>query len=298
VKASVILEKILSAATAAGLVVSFDWRTVILVMIVLGQGHFLIAYLYQARAGKIDRHYAVNYLCWAAFIVGCYTANPFPAGLTVIATIYFAVHMAVDEVYLTRLPLQLGNSPMHLGRLLEILPVIALYAATVSDGMLARGAWPGFPPLLPASLLLSALVAVLYLALVVTRLYRPDTRSLYFLGAGTTLFAFAQQGWLQSLPTPLFSSFLILFHYFNWYLHYYLSLPPEQGPAYLARVLLINLLVVALYLGFGDRGPGWILFQEQNFYLWTLLHLISSTRLADFQGALRLPPPDSAGGST
>ncbi|MBS2038577.1 hypothetical protein JST97_26595 [bacterium] len=286
----VLAEKLFSFALAGALVLFLDWRSVILAMILLGQGHFAMAYLYQGLAGKVTRLYVLNYLFWAGLILTVYWAHPFPSGLTAVATIYFAVHMALDELYLTQIPLKLGESPMHMGRWLEMLPLIVTYAAAVSDAVLARGAWPQFPALLGPSLILSGLAYFAYFLLIWRGGYRPDWRSCYFLLAGASLDVAAKLGWLYLIPAPKLSGFIILFHYFCWYIHYYLSLPgfPARS-VYLLRVGLVHLLVFGLYLGVGQTGPGWFFFQEQNFYIWVLLHLITSTRLDDLRGVMRWP---------
>ena len=41
---------------------------VVLAFIVLGQGHFVLSYLYQYRAGKLTRQYALRYLIGVALI--------------------------------------------------------------------------------------------------------------------------------------------------------------------------------------------------------------------------------------
>ncbi|MFN8613449.1 MAG: hypothetical protein U0931_38275 [Vulcanimicrobiota bacterium] len=288
--AKVVLEKLCSLALAGGLVFFLDWRSVILAMILLGQGHFLMAYLYQGLAGKITRGYALRYLFWLGLIVAIYWSHPFPSGLTAVATIYFAVHMALDEFYLTRLPLRLRESPMHLGRWLEMLPLIVTYAAAVSDAVLSRGAWPQFPALLGPSLMVSGLAYLAYFMLIWLRGYRPDWRSCYFLLAGASLDVAAKLGWLYLIPAPKLSGFIILFHYFCWYIHYFLSLPSASlKSVYLLRAAVVNGLVFSLYAGLGQQGLGWVFFQEQNFYIWTLLHLITSTRTEDLRGLVRWP---------
>lgn len=285
----IFFEKLLALGLAGALVVWLDWRSVIRVMIVLGQGHFLLAYFYQARAGKIRSFYVLNYLFWAALILLVYWAHPFAAGLTAVATVYFAWHMAVDEFYLTRLPLRLSESPLHLGRLLEMLPLMLVYAAAVVDAMLAHGVWRQFPELMGPALQCTSLGLVAYLALIAFRGYRPDARSCYFLLAGGLLDVAAKFGWLQQVPAPKLSSFIILFHYFSWYLHYYSSLDAGRRPLYLGHVAVVNGAMLSVYGFFGLQGPGWLLFQEQNFYLWTLMHLISSTRRGDLLALLRWP---------
>lgn len=286
----IFLEKLLSLGLALALVVWLDWRSVIRLMIVLGQGHFGLAYLYQARAGKVRAAYVLNYLFWSFLILLVYWAHPFAAGLTAVATVYFAWHMAVDEFYLTQLPLRLGQSPLNLGRLLEMLPLMLAYAAAVVDAMLAHGVWREFPELMGPALQCTSLGLLAYVALIAFRGYRPDGTSCYFLVAGGALDVAAKYGWLQQVPAPKLSSFIILFHYFSWYLHYFLSLPSERRGGYVRDVALVNAVFLGLYGVCGLQGPGWLLFQEQNFYLWTLMHLISSTRRGDLTGLLRWPP--------
>ena len=289
----VVGEKIFSAALAGGLAYYLDWRSLVATFIVLGQGHFLIAYLYQARAGKIGPSYAIRYLFWVAVILSIYRLHPFAAGLTTIATIYFALHMAVDELYLTRYPLKLNQSPVHGARVLEMLPFIVVYAAAVSDAMLAHGAWLQFPALAGPALTVAKVAYLAYLLLLALTGYRPDRLSVYLLSVGACLSLSSQLGWLEQVPAPKLSGFIILFHYFNWYLHYFLSLTAPLKGTYLKQVVSLNLVVVALYRLVGATGLGWILFQERNFYVWTLLHLITSTRPADLKAMLRWPQATS-----
>ena len=286
---TVLLEKAISATLAGCLVFLLDWRSLVVTFIVLGQGHFLMAYVYQAGAGKIDRTYLATFVAWAAIIVTTYWLHPFPAGLTAIATIYFGIHMAIDELYLTHLPLTLRQSPLHLGRLLEMLPLVVIYAAAVSDAMLAHGAWLQFPTLAGAALKLAEACYLAYALLIWPGGYRPDGRSAYLFLAGAGLYVSSRWGYLGQVPAPKLSGFIILFHYFNWYIHYFFSLVRPLRTLYLKRVAVINLGAVSLYLATGTSGPGWIFFQEQNFYLWTLLHLITSTRYLDVKNILRWP---------
>lgn len=289
VEARVFIEKAVSAGIVGTLVTLLPWRTVVTLFIVLGQGHFLMAYLYQARAGKLTPAFLLRYLGWASLLLVAYWSHPFAPGLTALATIYFALHQALDELYLTRRPMRLRESPMHLGRFLEMAPAIGIYSARVCDSMLGQGSWPGFPTLLPAAIGLSLLVGLVYLGLL-TWGYRPDRLSCYLVGIGGLLAGLAQSGWLHHIPAPKLSGFVILFHYLNWYIHYFLQLPLEARRTYLIDVTLVNAAVFLAFFSWGKEGPGRWFFQEANFYLWTLLHLITSTRSRDLSGCLQIPP--------
>ena len=286
---SIWLEKFVAAGLASLLVSGLEMRTFNLVMIVMGQAHFAIAYWQQARAGKITGPRLLAFAVAGGLLVGLYRTFPNFSILLAVTTTYFAIHMAVDELYLSRLPLRLSESPVHLGRTLELAPFILMFSAAVCDSVLGGGAMPGVPLLLPWALRGAEIVAGCFL-LLLARGYRPDLRSLYLLAPALLLYWGASQGWLQRLPAARLSSWIIFYHYFTWYIHYFLALAPERRRRYLGRVTVVQSTLLLLFLVCGQDGPGAILFQEENFYLWTLLHLITSTRAGDWQSLGKFPP--------
>jgi hypothetical protein len=285
-------EKLVSLLLTLWLVAANDWPAVVLIYIVLGQGHFLTAYFYQWKAGKMTRGYLLRYLLAAAAIVGCYTAWPDYRRLVAFTTIYFLLHMLWDEQYLLRLPMDLRQSPMHLGRTLEMAPIVLLFSARVVDDMFAWDAWRTTPFVEIAQPSCWGILAV-YLLCALGGLIKTDYKSAYLLGWGIALLGASYTTWYYRIPTGKVTGFIIIYHYLNWYLHYYLSLPAgRHREVYARRVFFLNALVVGAYFTWGSSGPGRWFFQNDWFYVWTLLHLITSTRIGDLRNLIRLPQAD------
>lgn len=249
-----------------------------------------MAYIYKYLAGKMTRTVLLTYLFWAAVILICYALKPSFPHLVVITAIYFLLHVLWDEQYLMRLPMDLGRSPMHLGRSLEMTPLLLIYSGRVIDAMFPSGTWRGTQsPLVEKALWVCLLVIPIYLVLV-ARGYRPDLKSAFYLGCGALLAGAASGPWLLMLHPAKFTGSVIIYHYLIWYTHYFLNLPSGQPRrVYLVRILAINALVVGGYALWAKEGVGRWIFKEDAFYIWTLLHLVNSTRSGDLRALLKWP---------
>lgn len=282
-------EKLVSLLLTLWVVARHDWPAVVLIYIVMGHGHFLMAYFYQWKAGKMTRAYGLRFALFAFAILAIYNAWPDYRGLVAVTTIYFLLHMLWDEQYLMRLPMDLSRSPMHLGRTLEMAPIVLLFSARVVDDMWALDPWKAMPFRDWAQPACWA-VFLSYTLLGLGGWLRPDSRSAYFLSWGVALLAASYTRGYYLIPTGKLTGFIIIYHYLNWYLHYFLNLPP--GPRrriYLGHVAVFNIAVLAAYFTWGARGPGRWFFQNDWFYVWTLLHLMTSTRIGDLRRGLWPP---------
>lgn len=285
----VLVEKLVAALLTGYLVATLHWTKVVLLYIVLGQGHFLIAYLYQFKAGKMNRGYLTVAAGSLLLITGVYLRWPHYRALVAVTTIYFLVHMLLDELYLMRFPMNLRESPMNFARALEMTPVFLLYSARVVEALFSRFRW-GSTTLGDLALYLSWASLAAYLILLLRGRHRPDGQSAYFLSWSALLLWAVHSGWLVRIPTGKLTGFIIIYHYLAWYLHYFLNLPPgPKRSTYSFRVLGINALVLTCFGVWGQKGPGRYFFQNDYFYIWTLLHLITSTRLSDIKGLFRPP---------
>lgn len=287
----ILAEKLVAALITVGFVATLTWQKVVLLYIVLGQGHFLIAYLYQYKAGKMTKPYLAVAVTSLVAVTGLYLSFPNYRVLVAVTTVYFLVHMLLDELYLLRLPMELHRSPMHLGRLLEMTPILLLYSTRVIDSLFSRFS-RGPHTLEEVSLTLSWCSLGALVLLGILGRYRPDWRSLYFLGWSAFLFWAVYTGWFHRVPTGKLTGFIIIYHYLAWYFHYFLQL--KAGPkrvTYLRRVVVLNAVVLGIFALWGQQGVGRFLFQNDYFYIWTLLHLITSTRLGDIKRLFTISPP-------
>lgn len=287
----ILVEKLLAAALTALVVSSFHWKQVLVIYIVAGQAHFATAYYYQALAGKIDKKYMGNYVFWSALLLFSFYQWPSDTHQASIATIYFLFHMCFDELYLSRLPMELRNTCMHAGRLLEMAPLIFVLTGLIIDGFFPFGTLlMGQNPFSPVTTVLAWLSLLTYLGLLVSRRYKPDGRSFYFLLPGLALVLAVSNGYLFRVPIQKISGSIIIYHYLNWYFHYFLNLSEtQQKVLYLKRILLINTVVIGAYFTFKAEGLGFYFYSEEAFYIWTMLHLITSTRKGDVLSMLSFP---------
>lgn len=286
----VAVEKLLALGLTLYLLWAFTWQEVVQVFIVLGHGHFLTAYVYQYRAGKVHRRSLGLYLLCLLLISALYFRYPNFALLVVISTNYFLIHMLWDELHLLELPMKLRETQMNLARLLEMMPIVLIFSARVTDAMFWSGTWRGAvsPRMETARYLCLAVVAGY--AVLVAKSYRPDGKSVYFLICSCALFAASYHPEFLRLPPAKLTGFIIIYHYLCWYSHYFLNLPQGRPRLeYLGRVVLINGVVFWVYFTWGDGGPGRWFFKEDTFYIWTLMHLLTSTRLHDVKASFQVP---------
>lgn len=284
------VEKVASVGLAAAALHFLPTLTVLQLAIVLGHAHILTAWLYWALAGKAGGAFPLRFLGWALVLFGSYALHPWYGVMVTVAPLFFLVHFAFDEVHLWEVPMDLRNSPVTLGRFLEVAVFILVYAGLIlralpdhlrrADLACAPLSW-NLAPLLAG-------VGVVYASLLLRGLHRPDWGSAYFLG-GSALLGVLQPG----LRYEGLLAFLILVHVSNWYVHYFLQLTGWRArQLYLVRVVGLLGLSAGLFAVsvWGQQGwLGW--FYQETFYdLWTLLHLIFSVRLADFRGILRVGP--------
>lgn len=267
-----------------------------------GHAHILLAWVYRYSSGVGGRGRTA-----ALFIVlngGLFTAyygsaTSWFGPLALVTNLYFLYHLVTDEVYLFKVPLNLRVSPLHLGRFLEASFLFVLAAAPMLDGL------PFYGPQLWGRLglesmswaRLSGVLAVTLFVLwgwVVRRgWHRPDEGSLYLAGWGLCMAA-ANVVWGPFSHYQWFS-FVVILHVTHWYAHYFLSVRSDPGRlrVYLTRVAASNilfgllLLPLAVDLGSFAHSVATAVYGIQNYYLWTLSHLLVSTRAHDLAGFLR-----------
>ena len=273
-QAAFVIEKVLSLSLVALAVFFLSPPALLMTFIVLGQGHFFIAYLYQYRAKKITRSY-----------IGLYALALIPSLATLLwfgrldllvfaAGTIFLIHFLQDEVFLA------GKKPALL-RTLEMTPVFFLYVGFLLDIVLRL-------PVLPYLAAAAATVLILYAATLVRVRRLPDLLGAYFLALAGLLFYL----YLANVNVPLrvLIGALVLLHYSTWYIQYFYKVRSnaERLRTYIRSVLACNLLAVALYALFlTPLGNPWlfVLFSPSFFYIWTMQHILFSIRWNDWKGS-------------
>lgn len=237
----------------------------------LGQGHFLLAYLYQWKAGKVSYRgaafFAVAAICFFALAL---SGVRFEWFITLVAAFFF-MHHVYDETTLTGLA-QTRFRPLE--QLLIIAPASALMADSAFGTNLFL--W---------SLWLNAALVGALIILSARGKHDFDVLSAYFAIATLTIVGV---GWAlpDTRASQLVTSGIILFHYVCWYLFYYARLRqnPVRRTAYVRDVILVHAVVLPLFLAFifDWRGAYWLsfIFAPVSFYVWAALHIGVSFSLA------------------
>ncbi len=243
---------------------------IVLMIVVLGQAHFALAYLYQWKAGKIGKRYMLSYAFVGGTLLAGYYSVPQPElWITVLAGTIFALHFFIDEIYIGKLSWsrELYVLCTSFVMLYGMVLIEALYKVQIHETIIVLIA-AGVIPLL---------------------LHSIKNRSIQFFEAmalvGVTYMLF-----ILVLPRVIsitaILGFIIIAHYVRWYLFFLarFSAPANKDifNAYVRNVVLIQLgIVVAyvLYISLDSLNVLSIFFNPINFYLWTILHIVFSATI-------------------
>ncbi|MEC7750840.1 MAG: hypothetical protein VX405_04955 [Myxococcota bacterium] len=267
-------EKLISAVITLACALLLSQKDLVLLFIVVGQGHFVIAYLYRFRAKRVSRTLMVNYMLAVVVFAGGYWLTGDALLLAAVTSIYFAWHMLSDERHL------LGGKASVQG-LLEILPTLLMLAAYELEHLYAlEGVSLAFG--------FSLILWVVRLGLAPLTGWKSDSISAYFAGAWLLLAGLFLAG--RRIPADTLWGAIILYHYLNWYLFYGLRFvgKRERMRPYLRDILIVNGLMIVGFM-LWQWGPATALdlwFGQNAFYVWTCLHLVFTTR-GDDLGYLR-----------
>lgn len=240
--------------------------------IVVGQGHFFLAYLYMFKAGKIDSSFIFRYtivgvlLFGFYFILRNYTTHA-ENYLRFSTALYFVIHFGLDYYFLNNIKINFTKFITYISPLL----IIIFY--TLAKFVHIPNEW--------ADYILYAYP--LFGLLVIIQLKKDDFVTKQILLFSFVLFL------LMYFKVFAFSeiAIIIMAHYITWYIYYYIKvrLDKEKFKTYVYNVLIVNAVFVALFFIFKQKNVYLFnsLFREDVFYLWTWMHYFATLRLNDFK---------------
>ena len=279
-------EKGISLLFACSLLIMLDPMAFLTVGIILGQGHFIIAYIYKLRSGRLSWWGFSIWVAVTIFMLVVFSAPEMHVPLSLMMTLYLVTHGVVDDRFLGK-----PEKSRLVG--LEMLILLALYYAMVIDmvyptvairGLVIVGAGVGLIP---------------YFLLARRSKDGLDVFNGFFLMQILVLMGVMQLGFLPVLF--LFNVTAALYHYTVWYV---VSARKTENNPKSRRTLIgwvggVHVALVALFLVFTNTAWGasslFFIFDEQYFLIWAFLHFFSSTRLSDFDyfKAIITGPPAS-----
>ncbi len=259
-------------------------KTLLFFVIIFGQAHFIIAYFYRNKAGKIDGSY-LKMFSYVSVIVGLlaffvYKNVYFFPYWIFFTLIIFVTHYILDEFKLNEGEVILNNRILAVGA--AVFSFTALFIKKIFDISNININFLLFS----ASLLL----LISFLATNKKSIFK-FTKEL-----NITLFFL-----LLNIVTPFtlllfskvtiihISAFIILYHYIRWYVYYYqkfeLSDNCQELYFYLDTVMWIHAFVFMLYVQYSispNAGVLHYIFTPLFFYGWTIIHIIMSVRRSDY----------------
>jgi len=265
------INRVVSYGLAGIAILALAPLDVLLLFIYMGQAHFVLAYWYKCKTFRNAIRMPMMWL-WAVLVLVLFTANflalmPYNF-LIAVTAILFAVHFVIDELELLKEHTGFFRSSILFGGVVVLFVIEILQFA--------------FGIVFASNFLLFAAIATILLT--IAGAFRPNTISTSFFrtyvitlaGISGCAIVFSQS---IHLAVPL--GFIILAHYFIWYLDYYsrVRANPIYSKIYIQRVVLLNVLMFGIWalVHFGVTVPFYeYFFTEVYFYIWTCIHILFS----------------------
>lgn len=253
-------------------------KTLINTIIVLGQAHFLIAYIYANKYKKIDKKYIYKFFT-LLLIFGSFSFLVFSDGSSSFFDLFlfstlsvFVFHYFSDEFKISTAKIIENRK---IGTISVLLSFLALLLVTV------------FKILSPIVYLITAVSLVLggYFAFSFFKnknLHVNDV--LFFSFFLANIFVPIYWTYFGSISVYSVAGFIILFHYTRWYLRYLDIFSGSILKEYLNVVLWCNVffgLLFSWYYLSPSSGILFLLFNPIFFFGWTLIHIVMSIRKED-----------------
>ncbi|HID37354.1 MAG TPA: hypothetical protein EYP39_08300 [Ghiorsea sp.] len=251
----------------------FGANMITVLLVGLGQAHFIHCYIYQFRAKQVDMDKVVKWVAGLSLAgVGCWWLGD---DVMIPAALVFILHQFSDDFYLYRKQVQR----------LDVVQLVLVLMACLSLAMFELNTM--------AQTLAAALMVVALLVgfigkqkVVFWTLTIPFALPLFYV-----LQNYQARDWLIPL------GIIILSHYLRWMMYVYQTRAQEQKWGFVTEALILNaiFLLYALATMFGGHSE-WLnvllqgLFSIQAFVVWTMAHIFSTIRPRLFTKKARKSP--------
>lgn len=271
-----LIPRFLIVACVATFILIFNSPATFYAVVILGQAHFLLAYLYQYKAGKINARYIIKYAIVFILLFGSYYLYGWSALLSTSAGFYFVIHFLYDERHLM-------SEPTSFEGWLRLCPLIVI----CTPHLFLLYGLNFFEPAKSISLLLAGL----YITSRITSKKAITVQDIYFLIIFITCYFMVFS--LKDPSQTQVLNFIILVHYGNWYLNYLVKFrsKPVAFKTLSYEMAICNALMLFLFYYYSIQ-PTPILsgfkyfFHGDYFSLWTLMHYLVTFRSSDLRNWL------------
>ena len=247
--------------------------------VVLGHAHFALSYWYQYKAGKVKKRYILPFILAAIFFL--YLALNVSIWFSLFVVTFFIFHNCFDEFKLN------GGKPTP--EYTGVIFVLVSYFVGWSADFFLQTEWTRVCILIGV-----ILAACIYTLKAIKGRFEWPIRSVYmwFLLAVLGVFTFLEFHGPRPDAREVVGA-IILFHYFSWYIRLAFRFKEDGRDVfmtYLKRVFIANAVFISGYIAivvvWNTEGLLYqVTYRPFGFYAWTLLHLITTFRLADYKSA-------------
>lgn len=248
-------------ATAVAAAIALPFHYLVHAFIIVGQAHFLMAYLYQYRGKRMDRRYLLAALAIGVSLVTYFVVYGELLPLLIVISLLFSFHFAWDEI-------ALHDEDMTRGRLTTVIGFTASFFLLTLLFAFPQVSW------LPGAAIGVAL-GTICLRFLLERA-KPARGELYIWFVQALLFMIALS---FGLPGHVLAV-IVLIHVANWYIAYgvRLSSNPTRARTYWKEVVLLLLISTILFFVYMElRIPALaILFGLGPYYAWAIAHILLS----------------------
>lgn len=246
-------------------------------VIVFGQAHFLIAYIYRNKVGRIDKPYIFKFLALTISLgLACayiyFHLAWFPLLIFVTLTA-FVLHYFLDEIKISGLETQ--------NRLFGALAAFFAFCS-----ILLRLIFSVHGTILYLCCVLAAFFSVLFTYYLFSEKKDRQTQIQVFIFFILNIIVPTYLAFYGGVDIFKISGFIILFHYLRWYLRYaerFYKTP--EFDLYFDFVIWIHIFIILTFFQYvlsPDVGILYGFFSPLYFYAWTLIHIILSVRKNDY----------------
>jgi hypothetical protein len=277
------LEKIsLFVAVALPLCVCYFWQDlqILSAVIFFGQGHFLLAYFYANKHGKINKNFLIKFCALVGLLgVVCiyfFGNYLFYTVMLFLTSIIFTFHYSNDEFKIagySKLPNKLfltmatvfAFAGFLLERLFHISPHtslgVSLVGVFISISLFGASSLKLKRNLVTAKEFLFALLYILNLIIPTILIFK------------------------ESISASQVIGFIILFHYVRWYFYYGALFQGKEFDFYCDAVIWVNMFILMMYIQYAlapTTGLLYLFYHPLFFYAWTVVHIILFLRKEDY----------------
>ncbi len=258
---------------------SLSDKSLLSLIIVFGQAHFVVSYIYTFFSGKMDHFYRVKFFLLLLFFgfISFLTHSGFMGYnfLIITTSLLFVIHYWLDENKISNFSFQsffekntllilttisFGLFFFHTLGVFNLIPYVPFYIVFLIILLLFKTFFARF-----FSVKISKNTSFFHLS----NIFIPPLCLLY---EGVTVYNLL--------------AFIILFHYLRWYIFYFTMKQGSEREGYLSLVSLVHIFVFLSYFIYSLSSGSlflFIFFDPAYFYMWTLIHIILSLRKKEYE---------------